>query len=36
VGYDPHEMITKMHPVRFYGIASLLTTVLDSPEYFQR
>ena len=24
VGYDPDEMITAMHPVRSYGIASLL------------
>ncbi len=36
VGYDADEKITKMHPVRFYGIASLLNTVLDSPEFFQR
>jgi hypothetical protein len=36
VGYDPDEKITKMHPVRFYGISSLLNTVLDSPDFFQR
>jgi len=36
VGYDPDEKITTMHPVRFYGISSLLNTVLDSPDFFQR
>jgi hypothetical protein len=36
VGYHPDEKITKAHPVTFWGIPSLLTTVLDSPDYFLR
>ena len=36
VGYDPHEEITPDHPVVFYGISSLLSTILDSPDFFQR
>jgi hypothetical protein len=36
VGYDPHEKITHLHPVLAWGISSLLTTLLDSPEFFQR
>ncbi len=36
VGYDGDEKITKAHPVMFWGIPSLLTTILDSPDFFQR
>jgi hypothetical protein len=36
VGYDADEAIDRRHPVRLYGISTLLTTILDSPEFFQR
>jgi hypothetical protein len=36
VGYRPAEKITKAHPVMFWGIPSLLNTILDSPDFFHR
>jgi len=36
VGYGPSEKITRHHPVPYYGISSLLSTILDSPAFFQR
>ena len=36
VGYDRDEKITRSHPVRAFGIQPLLTTILDSPEFFHR
>jgi uncharacterized protein (DUF1800 family) len=36
VGYDADEAIDRRHPVRSYGVSTLLTTILDSPEFFQR
>jgi hypothetical protein len=36
VGYDADEKITKWHPVVFGGMPTLLTTILDSPEFFHR
>jgi hypothetical protein len=36
VGYAADEPIDRRHPVRSYGVSTLLTTILDSPEFFQR
>jgi hypothetical protein len=36
VGYRGDEKITRRHPVLSYGIPSLLSTILDSPDFFQR
>jgi hypothetical protein len=36
VGYDRNEKITRIHPVTAWGIPSLLTTILDSPDFFLR
>jgi hypothetical protein len=36
VGYDRDEKITRTHPVRAFGIQPLLTTILDSPDFFLR
>jgi uncharacterized protein (DUF1800 family) len=36
VGYQANEKITRVHPVMQWGIQSLLSTLLDSPENFVR
>jgi hypothetical protein len=36
VGYDMDAKITRAHPVMAWGIPSLLTTILDSPDFFHR
>ena len=36
VGYPMDEKITKGHPIVHAGIPSLLTTILDSPDFFHR
>jgi hypothetical protein len=36
VGYDRDEKITRTHPLTAWGIPSLLTTILDSPDFFLR
>lgn len=36
VGYPPNERITARHKLLGYGIPSLLTTILDSPDFFHR
>jgi hypothetical protein len=36
VGYRGDEKITARHPVTTWGIPSLLSTILDSPDFFER